>query len=104
MVEKIIFSLDRLGLSSLKGKGEEKKIEDSQGKDGSFLKLLESGIKKVNELEKEADRLSQKAATGELEDIHELTIAVRKAELAVRLLTEVRNRIIDAYDRLTRLT
>lgn len=100
----MIFSLDRLNLPVIKEKEEGKEVEESQSKEAGFLKLLENGIKKVNQLEKEADNLSQKLATGELDDIHELTIAVRKAELAVRLLTEIRNRIVDAYDRLTRLT
>lgn len=100
----MIFSLDRLNLPVIKEKEEGKEVEESQSKETGFLKLLENGIKKVNQLEKEADNLSQKLATGELDDIHELTIAVRKAELAVRLLTEIRNRIVDAYDRLTRLT
>lgn len=104
MVERVIFSLDRLNLPVIKEKEEGKEVEESQSKETGFLKLLENGIKKVNQLEKEADNLSQKLATGELDDIHELTIAVRKAELAVRLLTEIRNRIVDAYDRLTRLT
>ncbi|KUK13287.1 MAG: flagellar hook-basal body complex protein FliE [Synergistetes bacterium] len=105
MVERIVFSLDRLNLPAVKDEGEERKVKEEQKVEGgSFLDLLKEGIKKVNELEKDADKMAQKLATGELEDIHELTIAVRKAELAVRLLTEIRNRIVDAYDRLTRLT
>lgn len=105
MVERVVFSLDRLNLPTIiKEKSEEKEVQETETKEKGFLELLQDGLKKVNQLEKEADSLSQKLATGELDDIHELTIAIRKAELAVRLLTEVRNRIIDAYDRLTRLT
>lgn len=101
MVERIIFSLDRLNLPTPKV---EERREKKEGTEGSFLKLVEDGIRKVNELEKRADDLSQKLVTGEVDDVHEVAIAVRKAELAVRLLTEIRNRLVDAYDRLTRLT
>lgn len=104
MVERVIFSLDRLNLPVIREKDEGKEVKEAKSKEKGFLELLQDGVKKVNQLEKEADSLSQKLATGELDDIHELTIAIRKAELAVRLLTEIRNRIIDAYDRLTRLT
>ncbi len=102
MVGKIILSLDRLNLP--KPKVEEKITKEEEKVESGFLKLLKDGLKKVNDLEKEADNLSQKLATGEIDDVHEVAIAVRKAELAVRLLTEIRNRLIDAYDRLSRLT
>lgn len=105
MVDRVIFSLDRLNLPAIEERKEEKRAEGESKVEGeAFFELLKDGIKRVNELEKDADRMAQKLATGELEDIHELTVAMRKAELAIRLLTEIRNRIVDAYDRLTRLT
>ncbi|MCD6363213.1 MAG: flagellar hook-basal body complex protein FliE [Synergistetes bacterium] len=105
MVEKIILSLDKLRLPTPPKEKEEKgKGEVAPAREEGFLALVEKGLKKVNELEKNADRMAEKLATGEIDDVHQVAIAVQKAELAVRLLSEIRNRLVEAYQRLTRLT
>jgi len=70
----------------------------------SFYELFFKELKKVNNLQLNADSMAKKLATGELKDIHQLTIAVEKADIALRLITEIRNRLVDAYQQISRMT
>ncbi len=104
MVDKVILSLDRLRLPTPPKEKENRESVKPAKEEEGFLDLVEKGLKKVNELEKNADKMAEKLATGEIDDVHQVAIAVQKAELAVRLLSEIRNRLVEAYQRLTRLT
>ncbi len=70
----------------------------------SFYELFSTELKKVNALQLKADAMAKKLATGELKDMHQLTIAVEKADIALRLVTEIRNRLVDAYQQISRMT
>ena len=69
-----------------------------------FGKLLSRELKKTNALQMNVDKLSKKLATGELKDIHQLTIAVAKVDIALRLITEIRNKLVEAYQQISRMT
>ncbi len=64
---------------------------------GSFADTLKDAIGKVNELQQTADVKMEKLATGETTDIADVKIAAEKADIALRLMTSVRNKMIDAY-------
>lgn len=68
-----------------------------------FGELLSKAIESVNQQEWEAQRLSLALAAGEVDDIHTVTIAVQKAELALDLTLAVRNKVIDAYQEIMRM-
>jgi flagellar hook-basal body complex protein FliE len=64
---------------------------------------LKEFIKDVNELQLEAGEAVEKAITGEINDIHDVMIAVEKAKTSFELLMEVRNKMLEAYKELMRL-
>ena len=68
-----------------------------------FEQVLQGSMKRVNELHQGADRLVQKLSLGDVEDVSEVSIAVEKAELALRTLVEVRNKLVDAYQQIARM-
>lgn len=77
---------------------------DSQGQSiKSFADTLSDAVGKVNELSKEADVQMQKLATGETKNIPEVMIATEKASVAFKLLTQVRNKMIDAYQEIMKM-
>ena len=82
-----------------------KKAIDSHSIDGmkSFESLLSESIKGVNDLQMESDKLIQKLATGDVDDISEVVLASSRAEVAMRMLMEVRNKLIEAYQQISRL-
>ena len=67
-----------------------------------FGKLIKGAINKVNGLEREADRSIVDLLQGKA-DIHETMIALQKADISMRLLLTVRNKVIDAYREIMRM-
>ncbi len=69
-------------------------------KTDSFAKTVEDSLKKVNELQLEKDRMIEEFAVGKNENVHEVMIALQKADVAMRLTSAVRNKVIEAYKQL----
>ena len=68
-----------------------------------FSEVLKTGILKVNQLQNEADNMTNRLALGEVEDISQVSIAVEKAELALRLMVQIRDKMTDAYNQISRM-
>jgi flagellar hook-basal body complex protein FliE len=81
---------------------EEKASEKS--KTVPFEELLSSSMKKVNNLQLEADEMVRNLATGDVEDISEVVLASSRAEVALRMFMELRNKFLDAYQQLSRIS
>jgi flagellar hook-basal body complex protein FliE len=81
------------------GIGDIKDMEASN----SFKGVLGGVLDEVNTLQHEADAQIQKLASGETEDLHEVTMAMDEAETSFQLMMEVRNRLMDAYKELMRM-
>ncbi len=69
----------------------------------SFEELLSSSMKEVNTLQLEADDKMRRLATGDVEDISEVVMASSRAEVALKLMMELRNKLVDAYQALSRI-
>ena len=69
----------------------------------SFSEILDKSIGEVNELQKQADKAIEKLATGEAKDIAQAMIAMEKANLSFQLMTQVRNKIVAAYEEVMRM-
>lgn len=63
----------------------------------SFKKVLGNIIKDVDELHKTAVKTTEKMITGELEDVHQVVVAMKEAQISFRLMMEVRNKMVEAY-------
>lgn len=68
-----------------------------------FGKVLEDMVGKVSELQKTADQSIQSLATGEGKGLHEVMIAVEKASISFQMLTQVRNKAVEAYQEIMRM-
>jgi flagellar hook-basal body complex protein FliE len=69
----------------------------------SFADTLKNAVGKVNELQQQADVKMQQLATGETTDIADVKISAEKADIALRLMTSVRNKMIDAYHEIMKM-
>ncbi len=69
----------------------------------NFSDVLKDAISNLNTLQKDADQKMVDFAKGEIENIHDVTIAVSKADIALSLAIEIRNRILEAYREITRM-
>ncbi len=70
----------------------------------SFGEILKSSIGSVNQLNKEAGQAVQALTTGQKTDIHGTMIAMEKASISFQLMMQVRNKIIDAYKEIARMS
>ncbi len=71
--------------------------KDERGGPG-FQKLLQDQIAKVNELQQDATEAIEDLATGRRDDVESVLIATQKADTAFKLLLQVRNKVVDAYE------
>jgi len=69
---------------------------EAQGPD--FRALFEKEIAKVNELQADAMRAAEDLASGRRDDLEGAIIATQKADMAFRMLLQVRNKVMEAYD------
>jgi flagellar hook-basal body complex protein FliE len=70
----------------------------------SFGDTLKQFIGDVNQMQVAADVKTQKFATGEIKDSHEVMAASEEAGISLQLLIEVRNKALDAYRELMRIS
>ena len=70
----------------------------------SFQAMLSDSLKNVNTLQLEAEKKVRDMAIGDVDDISEVVLASSRADTALRLVMEVRNKFLDAYQALSRIT
>jgi len=63
----------------------------------SFKDLLLNSIEEVNSMQQSADRAVEQLATGGDASPAEVLTAVQKADIAFRLMMQIRNKIVQAY-------
>ena len=80
------------------------KITDKKsGLRENFSEILRDAISNLNNLQKEADQKMIDFAKGDIQNIHDVSIAVSKADIALSLAIEIRNRLLEAYREITRM-
>jgi len=68
-----------------------------------FGNLLQDMVGKVSELQNNADQSIQSLATGQGKGLHEVMLAVEKASISFQMLTQVRNKAVEAYQEIMRM-
>jgi flagellar hook-basal body complex protein FliE len=69
----------------------------------SFGQVLKDSLAQVNTLQHEADTAIQSLATGGQATLHDTMLAVQQADLSFRLMMQVRNKIVEAYQEVLRM-
>ncbi|MEE9312952.1 MAG: flagellar hook-basal body complex protein FliE [Planctomycetota bacterium] len=69
----------------------------------SFREILGSTISEVNTRQQDADKAIEALVTGKTDNLAEVMTAVEKADLAFRTLMQMRNKLVDAYQEISRL-
>jgi flagellar hook-basal body complex protein FliE len=68
-----------------------------------FLQTLKSFYHQVDQEIKEADRKAEEFAVSGQGDLHNIMIATEKADLHFKLLLKIRNKLLEAYQEITRM-
>ena len=69
----------------------------------TFGEVLVDALKQTNELQLESDKMNAALAAGRVEDISQVVVAAQKAELAIQLTLQLRNRAVSAYQEVMRM-
>lgn len=67
-----------------------------------FKKTLNQSIDELNRLLTQADQSTQEMVLGK-EDIHQAMIAMEQANLSLKMMIQIRNKIIAAYEEIMRM-
>ncbi|MBU1004071.1 MAG: flagellar hook-basal body complex protein FliE [Proteobacteria bacterium] len=88
-----------------RGAGSLSKIGKNQSSDnGVFGKTIKDSLQQVNDLQSEKASMIQEFASGERQNVHELMITLQKAGLAMKMTSAVRNKVMDAYKELSKIS
>ncbi len=80
-----------------------KSIGKSESGSGSFASVLQKSLNEVNDLQQKADASIAALASGEKVSMHETMIAMEQADVSFRLMMQVRNKIVEAYQEILRM-
>lgn len=67
------------------------------------MSYLKTALNEVDTLQKEATLSASQLILGEEENLHNTVLAYEKANLALQLTIEVRNKIVEAFQEIMRI-
>ena len=68
-----------------------------------FGDMLSSMMSKVNQTQIAGDEAIVKLESGEAQHLHEVMIAVEEADISLRMLVQMRNKALSAYEEIMRM-
>ncbi len=68
-----------------------------------FTDILKDVVAETSKEQIASDKAIEKLNTGEAKNIHEVMISMEKADISMRLLVQMRNKIVDAYKEVMRM-
>ncbi|MBN2427702.1 MAG: flagellar hook-basal body complex protein FliE [Deltaproteobacteria bacterium] len=74
------------------------------GSDADFTEFLTDALMETQKAQFEADRAMEKLATGDAKSIHEVMVAMEEADISMRMVVQMRNKIVDAYQEIMRMS
>lgn len=72
--------------------------------ESSFGETIKKAVSGVSDLENNANQIANKLAAGDAVEIHQAMIAMQKASTALQFTVQVRNKILDAYQEVMRMS
>ena len=70
----------------------------------TFANTLKDAISKVNDQQIQSDTMTEKLINGGNVDLHEVMIASQKASITLNATMEVRNKAVEAYQEIMRMS
>jgi flagellar hook-basal body complex protein FliE len=70
---------------------------------GNFASVLSSAVQQVDTLQATAEQKVTGLLAGNGQDVHAATLAVERASLAFDLMLQVRNKVVSAYQEISKL-
>lgn len=68
-----------------------------------FADWLVEALERVNQAQQVADRTVLDFLTGQVQDVHQVTMTMEQAKLMLQLAVEVRNKLVESYQEISRM-
>jgi flagellar hook-basal body complex protein FliE len=78
-------------------------LESGPKSSGGFGAILQEAMGKVGELGDDASKSVESFLSGEGDDLHKTIMATQRADLAMELFLQVRNKVVSAYQEVMRM-
>jgi flagellar hook-basal body complex protein FliE len=69
----------------------------------NFSEILHNSVEKVNTMQAQADEAISGLVAGRTKNISETMLAIERADSSLKLMMQVRNKILDAYKEIMRM-
>ena len=69
----------------------------------TFSDVLQDSMEKVNLYQNQADTAVKELVAGRNKNIHETMLTIERADTSLKLMMQVRNKILDAYKEIMRM-
>ena len=83
---------------------QKKQTEESGEGDATFFDIFESLVNNVKETDAQVQQDSIDLMLGDVDDLAQIQVNLEKAATAVDLLVTVKNKAVDAYNEIMRMT
>ncbi|WP_397537508.1 flagellar hook-basal body complex protein FliE [Rummeliibacillus pycnus] len=70
----------------------------------SFGSVLKNAISAVNDSQIASDKMTDKLVNGENVELHDVMISAQKANITLNTALQVRNKVVEAYQEIMRMT
>ena len=86
----------------LKGLAKTPQVQ-SAPEEESFGEVLKNSLNEVNRTQVAADRAAEQIAAGQTKNLHEAMIKLEEADLSLRMVVQMRNKALEAYQEIMRM-
>lgn len=69
----------------------------------SFADILKGALGEVNQMQLDASQAVDRLLTGDLDNLHQVMIKAEEAKLSLQLTTRVVNKVVQAYQEISRM-
>lgn len=95
--------IDRVSISGSLPGSEPVKPKQESKEQGNFMDTLKSSLEEVDRLQQEAEGAVKDFVTGQSGTVHDVFLAMEKAEVSFRMVMRVRDKLLDAYQEIMRM-
>ncbi len=68
-----------------------------------FMDFLEQAIGEVNRSQIASDRAVEQLQSGQAKNLHEVMVAMEEADISLRLMVQMRNKLVESYQEIMRM-
>jgi flagellar hook-basal body complex protein FliE len=89
--------------SHLQGLTKAQPTTSAQNLGGQFAEALKQSLSQVNSSQLAADHAAMAVSAGETKNLHGAMIKMEEADISLRLMVQVRNKAVEAYQEIMRM-